>query len=88
MSERSVRVVYFAWVRERIGRSEETVRLPEDVVTAGDLVRHLAGLDDEHAHALQAAATIRVAVDQMHVPHDALIGEAREIALFPPMTGG
>ena len=88
MSARPVRIVYFAWVRERLGFSEETVELPAEVRTAGDVVRWLAGRDEGHAHALEAAASIRVAADQMLIGPDEAIGGAREIALFPPMTGG
>lgn len=83
-----LRLVYFAWVRERIGVGEERVTPPADVVTAGDLVRWLAGRGDTYAHALQSPATIRVAIDQTHATHDDPIAGAREIALFPPMTGG
>jgi len=83
-----VRLVYFAWVRERIGLAEETVDVPDTVVTAGDLIRWLAGRGDTYAHAFEAAAQIRVAVDQEHVPQDAPLGRPREVALFPPMTGG
>ncbi|WP_237153700.1 molybdopterin converting factor subunit 1 [Oryzibacter oryziterrae] len=88
MTDREVRLVYFSWVRERIGVPEERLVLPSDIITAGDLVRWLATRDDAHAFALQSPSTIRVAVDQMHVSHDEAITEAREIALFPPMTGG
>lgn len=84
----TVRLVYFAWVRERIGLPDETVELPETVTTAGDLVRWLAGRGDNYAHAFQVPGTIRVAADQTHVPQDEPITGAREIALFPPMTGG
>ena len=83
-----VEVVYFAWVRERIGLSEERLTLPETVVTAGDLVRWLADRGDAYAFAFETPETIRVAVDQLHIEQDEPIGDAREIALFPPMTGG
>lgn len=85
---REVRLVYFAWVRERIGLGEETITLPDSVVTAGDLIRHLKTLDEDHALALEQDHVIRVAIDQEHVEHDEAIGSPREIALFPPMTGG
>ena len=85
---REVRLVYFAWVRERIGLADERVALPDTVRTAGDLIGWLSGRDEVYAYALEAADSIRVAVDQMHIDHDEPIGEAREIALFPPMTGG
>ncbi|OLP58526.1 molybdopterin converting factor subunit 1 [Xaviernesmea oryzae] len=85
---RTVDLVYFSWVRERIGRGEDRIELPETVKTAGDLIRHLKGLGDDYASALEHENVIRVAFDQEHVDHDEPIGGAREIALFPPMTGG
>lgn len=88
MSEHPVRLLYFAWVRERIGLPEEVVALPSTVVTVGDLVGWLAGRGEGYAHAFERPETIRVAVDHTHAPHDEPIGDAREIALFPPMTGG
>jgi sulfur-carrier protein len=79
---------YFAWVRERIGMSEEEIELPADVKTAGDLLGFLAERGDGYAEALQHPKVIRVAVNLEHVEHSELIAGAREIALFPPMTGG
>jgi molybdopterin synthase sulfur carrier subunit len=84
----SVNLVYFAWVRERIGRGEETLELPDTVVTAGDLLSHLKTLGEEYEAALEHENVIRVAINQEHVDHDEKITGAREIALFPPMTGG
>ncbi|MDQ0319792.1 molybdopterin synthase sulfur carrier subunit [Pararhizobium capsulatum DSM 1112] len=84
----SVRLVYFAWVRERIGKDEEEIVLPDSVVTAGDLLRHLKGLGEEYEMALEHENVIRVAINQEHVDHHEPIAGAREIALFPPMTGG
>ncbi|MEM7694460.1 MAG: molybdopterin converting factor subunit 1 [Pseudomonadota bacterium] len=83
-----MRVKYFAWVRERIGVAEEEITLPDTVVTAHDLIAHLKSRGEGYAHALERDAFIRVAADQMHVAHDTPIREAREVALFPPMTGG
>lgn len=88
MSREPVLIRYFAWVRERIGLSEEKLALPETVVTAGDLVRWLAERGDTYAFAFETPDTIRVAVDQLHIEQDEPLGDAREIALFPPMTGG
>ena len=82
------RLVYFAWVRERIGKSEEDIALPADVKAGADLLRHLKTLGEDYAHALEHEHVIRIAVDQEHVEHDEPIAGAREIALFPPMTGG
>jgi sulfur-carrier protein len=79
---------YFAWVRERIGMSEEEVELPADVKTAGDLLKFLSSRGDGFAEALQHPKVIRVAINLEHVGHDEPIAGAREIALFPPMTGG
>jgi len=86
--DREVRLVYFAWVRERIGLSDERVSLPGSVRTAGEMIAWLAERGDNYAYALEAPSTIRVAVDQLHIEQDELLGAATEIALFPPMTGG
>jgi len=83
-----LRIVYFAWVRERIGHAEETVAPPPHVVTVADLVAWLAARDDASAHALARPEVIRTAIDQRHVRQDAVIAGAREIAFFPPVTGG
>ena len=79
---------YFAWVRERVGVEEETIEVPGSVKTVADLIGHLKSLDDNHALAFEEEDAIRVALDQVHVETDANLGEAREIAFFPPMTGG
>ncbi|CAH0340235.1 molybdopterin converting factor subunit 1 [Rhizobium sp. CECT 9324] len=83
-----VKLVYFAWVRERIGKGEEELDLPASVVTAGDLIAHLATLGEGYESALQFPNAIRVAINQEHVEHDEAIAGASEIGLFPPMTGG
>ena len=82
------KLVYFAWVRERIGKSEEEITLPRSVVTVSDLLSHLKTLGEEYETALQFPDVIRVALDQEHVEHAENISTARERALFPPMTGG
>jgi len=84
----SVRIVYFAWVRERIGKGSEEIELPASVKTVGDLIAHLATLGEDYAEALSVPGVIRAAIDEEHADHDEPIGGAREIALFPPMTGG
>jgi molybdopterin synthase sulfur carrier subunit len=84
----AMKLVYFAWVRERIGKTEETIELPEDVRTAGDLLTFLKGRGEGYEAALQAPDIIRVAIDREHAAHDAVLAGAREVALFPPMTGG
>ncbi|QKS02093.1 molybdopterin converting factor subunit 1 [Sphingomonas sp. CL5.1] len=83
-----MRVLYFAWVRERIGVGEEEVDPPAGTVTVGALVDWLAGRGEGHAAAFADRARLRAAVDQIFVPLDAPIAGAREVALFPPVTGG
>ena len=83
-----VNLVYFAWVRERIGKGEEEIDLPDNVVTVRDLLEHLKGIGEEYENALQYTNVIRVAINQEHVEHDEPIAGAREIGIFPPMTGG
>ncbi len=83
-----MKAVYFAWVRERIGKTEEIVTPPAGVATVGDLVAWLKSRGEGYAAAFADAATIRTAIDRTHVKHDAAIAGAREIAFFPPMTGG
>ncbi len=83
-----VTVRYFAWVREKVGRAEETIDVPADVRTVGDFVAWLAQRGEEYAAALQRPDVVRVALDQVHVKSAASIVGAREIALFPPVTGG
>jgi sulfur-carrier protein len=82
------RLVYFSWVRERIGLGEEERDIPAGVTSAGDLLAWLRGQGEGYAHALERPEVVRVALDREHVDHGAPIAGAREIALFPPMTGG
>jgi molybdopterin synthase sulfur carrier subunit len=88
MTPKPVKLVYFAWVRERVGVRDEEVVLPQGVVTVGDLLGWLQGRGDGYAEAFKVPAAIRVALDQDHADHRQAIAGAREIALFPPMTGG
>jgi molybdopterin synthase sulfur carrier subunit len=84
----SVTLRYFAWVRERIGKTEEVVDLPAELRTVGDLVAWLAGRGEEYAHAFENPKVVRAAIDRSHARPDAGLAGAREIAFFPPMTGG
>ena len=81
-------IVYFAWVREAIGRDEEQVDRPAAGARIADLVEMLAARGGGYALALGDPARLRAAIDQRFAPLDTPIGEAREIALFPPVTGG
>lgn len=83
-----LRVVYFAWVRERIGKAEEEIDPPSDVTSVSGVIAWLASRGDNYAHAFERAAMIRAAVDHVHVKGTASISGAKEIAFFPPMTGG
>jgi len=83
-----MKVKYFAWVRERVGKSEETIDPPANVRTVGDLIAWLARQGESYAHAFDKPLIIRAAIDHTHVQPDAAIAGAREIAFFPPMTGG
>jgi molybdopterin synthase sulfur carrier subunit len=84
----SVTLRYFAWVRERIGKTEEVVDLPAGLRTVGDVVAWLAGRGEEYAYAFENPKVVRAAIDRTHVRADAAVAGAREIAFFPPMTGG
>ena len=79
---------YFAWVRERVGKPEEMIEVPSDIVTVGELMNWFASRGEEYAHAFENRNVIRAAVDRRHVRADAAIKDAGEIAFFPPMTGG
>jgi sulfur-carrier protein len=79
---------YFAWVRERVGKPEELIEVPSDIVTVGELMNWLASRGEEYAYAFKNRTVVRAAIDQKHVQADAAIKGAGEIAFFPPMTGG
>jgi len=81
-------MLYFAWVRESVGSGEEQVDPPEAVRNIADLIDWLAQRSPGHAEAFANPAKLRAAIDQKFVPLDALLGDAREVALFPPVTGG
>jgi molybdopterin synthase sulfur carrier subunit len=79
---------YFAWVREKAGIAEETVDLPPDAETVGDVIRWLKTRGPEFAAAFERDTVIRAAIDQTHVKHSTPVAGARELAFFPPVTGG
>jgi molybdopterin synthase sulfur carrier subunit len=83
-----VKVLYFAWVRERVGKTEEVVEPPANVRTISDLAAWLATRGEEYAYAFENPKVVRAAIDRSHVKPDTAIAGAREIAFFPPMTGG
>jgi len=83
-----MKLVYFAWVRERIGRSDETLDLPPELATVADLVAWLKGRGEEYAYAFEAEGVVRAAVDRVHAKPETALAGASEVAFFPPMTGG
>ncbi|MBV8699940.1 MAG: molybdopterin converting factor subunit 1 [Bradyrhizobium sp.] len=83
-----MKIKYFAWVRERVGKSEEMLDPPPDVRTVGELMAWLSRCGESYAHAFETPKVVRAAIDHVHVKPDTPIAGAREIAFFPPMTGG
>lgn len=82
----TLEVLYFAWLRERIGQPRE--RIDTAAETVRDLIADLSSRDDWHAAAFADLTAIRCAVDQQLADLDAPLSGAREVAFFPPMTGG
>lgn len=83
-----MKLVYFAWVRERVGKPEETVDVPAGVTTVAELAGWLATRGEEYAYAFENPGVVRAAIDKRLVRPDTPIAGATEIAFFPPMTGG
>lgn len=83
-----MKILYFAWVRERIGQGSESIDPPESVATARDLVTWLKTREPRYEAAFADLSAIRVAVDQRQADLDAPIAGAAEVAFFPPVTGG
>lgn len=84
----SITVLYFAWVKEKVGAGQEQLSPSSDVRTVSDLIAWLIQQSPSHAEAFSDISQIRVAVDQVHVPFDSSIENAKEVAFFPPVTGG
>jgi molybdopterin synthase sulfur carrier subunit len=83
-----VKLRYFAWVRERVGKPEEDIDLPAGIGTVAELMTWLSHRGEEYAYAFENPNVVRAALDRVHVRHDAPLTGAGEIAFFPPMTGG
>jgi molybdopterin synthase sulfur carrier subunit len=83
-----MKLLYFAWLRQRIGIAEEVVPLPSGVTTVGALLDWLKSRGPGFADALQDASVVKVAVNQDYVPWSHPVRDSDEIALFPPVTGG
>lgn len=81
-------ILYFAWVREAIGRDEEQIERPDAVLTVEGVIALLAARGGGYAEALGDVSRLRAALDQHFVPLARPIGDASELAIFPPVTGG
>lgn len=84
----TITIKYFAWLRERVGKPSEEIAIPPGITTLAELIAHLKTLGEEYDYAFSTEGVVRAALDKRHAPLDAVIGKAREIAFFPPMTGG
>jgi molybdopterin synthase sulfur carrier subunit len=83
-----MKLLYFAWVREKVGRGAEEIELPPGITTVSDVVGWLKTRGPEFDEAFARPELVRAAVDKVHVKGSAIIAGAREIAFFPPVTGG
>lgn len=81
-------ILYFAWLRSKIGSGQETRQPPANIATVQDLIHWLRGQSPGHADAFADLSLIRVAVNQDYVPMDHPIAAGDEVAFFPPVTGG
>lgn len=84
----SVKILYFSWLREKVGKSEEIVDLPANVGTVADVMAWLRARGPEYDEAFARPKVVRAALDQVHVQPTTSLQGAREIAFFPPVTGG
>ena len=83
-----MKLLYFAWVREKVGMSQENVTPPDTVRTVDELITWLSSRSAQHADAFANRKLVKIAVDQVHATPRAEIQGAKEIAFFPPVTGG
>ncbi len=83
-----MKILYFAWLRQKVGLGEEEVSLPPEVGTVGDLVEWLAARGPGYAEALADRAALRIAVNQEYAKESDPVRDGDEVALFPPVTGG
>jgi sulfur-carrier protein len=83
-----MKILYFARFRQIIGRSSDELDLPGHILSARDLIQHLSSTDANCAAAFTNLKTVKVAIDQNHAELSASIAGAREVAFFPPVTGG
>jgi molybdopterin converting factor subunit 1 len=83
-----LKVLYFAWVRQKVGMAEEDIAPPPEVRDVAGLIAFLAARSPGHAAAFADPRQLRAAVNQDFATPDALVGPGDEVAFFPPVTGG
>jgi molybdopterin synthase sulfur carrier subunit len=83
-----MRVLYFSWVRDAVGCDEEQIDFPPDVKSISDVIDYISKKSDQYRIAFADRGRIRCALDQQVTPLDAPLGDATELAFFPPVTGG
>ncbi len=83
-----MKILYFAWVKDKIGKSSEDIDLPSHILDLEGLMDYLSSLSGGHAEAFQDKSQLRIAKDKQYALPAEKIGTAREIAFFPPVTGG
>ncbi len=88
MEQKPVTILYFAWLRERTGMSEETLVLPDNIRTVGALRAFLSARSPRHQEAFAAPELVRAAVNQVFATQEGPVAPGDEVAFFPPVTGG
>jgi molybdopterin synthase sulfur carrier subunit len=88
MMSKPLTILYFAWLRDRTGLSQEDVALPDDVGTVAELVAYMSSRDATHAAAFRNFKTVRCAVNQEFADYSSPVRPGDEVAFFPPVTGG
>lgn len=83
-----MKILYFAWLRERVGLGEEDLQLPDGIATVADLVTFLRTRSPGHEAAFSAGRLVRCAINQDFADPDATVADGDEVAFFPPVTGG
>ncbi len=83
-----IRILWFAWLRQRVGVAEEELSLPAEVTDVGGLIAWLSSIDPKHAAALDRPALVRCAINQVFAKLTDTVRAGDEVALFPPVTGG